>query len=127
MNVQKVVEELKRQYPDKEIIVNDPDTPTEIYCLVEPADWNPDKNKVIVVFDGKVKHPHGYRKQSYKVLKGILELTKEGKSYFLTENQILKEGIDDFHMAIGHEAWVEVTSEPAWFPGKELPFEDRTR
>ena len=126
MNVQKIIEELKKQYPEKEIIFNDDENPTEIYCLIEPAEWNPEINETIVVFDGKIKHPHGYRKQTYEILKGVLELTKEGKSHFLTEGQKLKEGIDDFHMAVGHDAWVKVTSEPAWSPGQELPFEDRT-
>jgi hypothetical protein len=126
MDVKKIVGELKKQYPGKNIIINDPDNPTEIICEVEPAEWNPDKNSVVVVFDGKIKHPHSYRKQTYEVLRGILELTKEGRSYFLTEGQKLTEGLDDFHLAKGNETWVKVTSEPAWAPGQEMPFEDRT-
>jgi hypothetical protein len=126
MNVKKVIKELMREYPDKEIIMNDSQDPSEIYCILEPAAWNPEENIIVVVFDGKITHPHGYRKQTYEVLKGVLELTKEGKTYFLTEGQTLKESLDDYHLAVGKEAWVKVTSEPAWSPGKELPIEDPT-
>lgn len=126
MNAKKILAELKKEYPGKNIIVNDPDDPTEIICEIEPAEWNPDKNSVVVVFEGKIKHPHGYRKQSYEVLKGILEITKEGKSYFLSEGEKLEEGFEEFHLAKGKETWVKVTSEPAWSPGQEMPFEDRT-
>lgn len=126
MDIAKIVDELKKEYPGKEIVLNDPNNPTEIYCLLEPADWNPDKNETIVVFDGKLKHPHGFRNQTYEVLKGLLELTKEGRTYFLSEGQTLNESLDDNHLAVGHDAWVKVTSEPAWSPGAELPIEDPT-
>jgi len=126
MNAKKVIKELEKQYPGKNIMVNDPENPTEIICEIEPAEWNPDRNSAVVVFDGKIKHPHGYRKQIYEVLRGILEITKGGKSYFLTEGQKLTEGMEDFHLAKGKETWVKVTSEPAWAPGQDMPFTDRT-
>ena len=116
MNVKKVIDELKKNYPGSNIIINDPVTPTEVICEVEPASWDPEKSVSIVVFDGKIKHPHGFTKEKYEVLKGVLEMTKEGKTFFLTEGQKIEINMDEFHMAKGKDTWVQVTSIPAWTP-----------
>ena len=127
MNSQEIIKELKRLYPERNIILNDPDNPTEIICEVEPASWNPEKSVSIVIFDGKIKHPHDFRKETYEVLKGVLEMTKEGKSFFLTEGEKLTIGQDEFHMAKGDDTWVKVTSEPAWSPQPPLPIDEGTK
>ena len=127
MNTKKVIAELKKQYSGSNVIVNDPDNPTEIICEVEPASWDPEKSVSIVVFDGKIKHPHDFRKETYEVLKGILEITKDGKSFFLTEGQKITISQDEFHMAKGKDTWVKVTSEPAWSPQAPLPIEEGTK
>src|SRR3989344_9359071 len=114
MNVQKVVEELKKQYPGKNIIINDPDNPTEIICELEPGSLNPDRSVTIAVLDGKIKHFHGLSKVTYEVLKGVLETTKGGKSFYLPEGEKIQLEPEEFHMASGKETWVKVTSEPAW-------------
>lgn len=116
MNVQKVIEELKRKYPGKNIVVNDPDNPTEIICEVEPASVNPEKSVAIAVLDGKVKHSHGMLTQVYEVLKGSLKITKGGKTHFLNSGQKIEIGPEEFHLAKGKETWVKVTSTPAWDP-----------
>ncbi len=116
MDAKKIVAELKKQYPGKNIIVNDEVNPTEIICELEPGSWDPEKSVSIVVFDGKIKHPHSFNKETYEVIKGILEMTKNGQSYFLSEGQQLTIDQDEIHMAKGHETWVKVTSIPAWSP-----------
>jgi len=116
MNVQKVVEQLKREYPGKKIILNDPENPTEIICEIEPASENPDKSIAIAVLDNTLKHYHELAKETYEVLKGVLELTKEGETHFLTEGQKMEIEPGEFHLARGKETWVKVTSVPAWVP-----------
>jgi mannose-6-phosphate isomerase-like protein (cupin superfamily) len=116
MNVQKVVEELKKEYPGKNIIINDPDNPTEIVCEVEPGSMNPDKSVAIAVMDENIMHYHRLAKETYEVLKGVLELTKGGKTYFLSPGEELVIEPEEYHIAKGKETWVKVTSEPAWTP-----------
>ena len=127
MNVQKVVEELKKQYPGKNIIINDPDNPTEIICELEPGSLNPDRSVTIAVLDGKIKHFHGLSKVTYEVLKGVLETTKGGKSFYLPEGEKIQLEPEEFHMASGKETWVKVTSEPAWTGVDSVPIEEGTK
>src|SRR3989344_4380210 len=121
MNAQKVVEELKNKYPGKNIIINDPDNPTEIICELEPSSVNPERSVAIAVMDENVKHYHRIAKETYEVIKGTLELTKAGKTYVLTEGQKLEIAPEEYHMAKGKETWVKVTSEPGWTPEDQLP------
>jgi mannose-6-phosphate isomerase-like protein (cupin superfamily) len=127
MNAQKIIEELKKKYPGKNIIINDPDNPTEIICEIEPASLNPERSVAVAVLDGKLKHFHGQSKVTYEVLKGILETTKGGKSFFLSEGQSIQLEPEEFHMANGKETWVKVTSEPAWTGEDSVPIEEETK
>ena len=124
MNVQKVVDELKREYPGKNIILNDSDNPTEIICEIEPANLNPDKSVAVAVLNSNIKHSHEVTTETYEVLKGNLELTKEGKTYFLSPGQKLKIEPGEYHIAKGHETWVKVTSVPAWNPEDQILVEE---
>ena len=127
MNVQKVFEELKRKYPGKNIIINDPDNPTEVICEIEPASLNPERSVSVAVLDGKIKHFHGLSKVTYEVLKGILEITKGGKTNFLSEGQKVMLESEEYHMAKGKETWVKVTSEPAWTGEDHVMIEEGTK
>ncbi len=127
MNTQKITEELKRLYPNKNITINDPVNPTEIICEVVPGSWDPERSVSVVIFDGKIKHPHSFQKETYEVLKGVLEMSKEGKTFFLSEGEKLTIDQDEFHIAKGNETWVKVTSEPAWTPEPALPMEEATK
>lgn len=126
MDAQKVVGELKRQYPRKNIIINDPDNPTEIICEIEPASLDPQRSVAIAVLDNTVKHYHRLAKETYEVIKGFLEITKGGKTYFLYPGEKLVIEPDEYHMAKGKETWVKVTSEPAWTPEDQIPVEEKT-
>lgn len=116
MNVQKVIEELKNQYPGKNIILNNPDNPTEIICELEPASENPERSVAIAVMDENMKHFHRMARETYEVIKGNLEMTKSGKTYFLSPGEKLVIEPEEYHIAKGKETWVKVTSEPAWTP-----------
>ena len=127
MNAQKVVNELKKKYPGKNIIINDPDNPTEIICEIEPSSLDPQRSVSIAVLDGKIKHFHRLAKVTYEVLKGILETSKGGKSFFLSEGQKIRLEPEEFHLASGKETWVKVTSEPAWTGEDSVPIEEGTK
>ncbi len=116
MDVQKVVSELKRKYPGKNIILNPQDNPTEIICEIEPGSLNPDKSVAIAVIDATIKHFHRLAVEEYEVIRGELEVTKEGKSYYLGPGEKIVLNPGEYHLARGKETWVKVTSEPAWTP-----------
>ena len=120
MDAQKVVAELQKQYPGKNIVLNIPEVPTEIICEIEPADWDPEKSVSVAVLDGKVKHSHDFTVIEYQVIKGILEITHLGKTYFLSEGQKIKIDDGEYHMASGKETWVKITSRPAWKPEEHI-------
>lgn len=126
MDAHKVIEELKKQYPGKNIIVNTPDNPTEIICEIEPSSWDPGKSVAIAVMDENMKHYHRVAKEVYEVLRGTLELTKGGKTYVLTEGQSLEIEPEEYHIAKGKETWVKITSEPGWTPEDHVMIEEGT-
>jgi mannose-6-phosphate isomerase-like protein (cupin superfamily) len=127
MNVQKVVKELREKYPGKNIILNPPENPTEIVCELEPATENPQKSVAVAILDNTFKHSHRIAKETYEVIKGTLELTRGGKTYFLSPGKKLVIEPGEYHMAKGRETWVKVTSEPAWTPEDQAPIVEETK
>lgn len=121
MNVQKVVEELTKKYPGKNIILNPPENPTEIVCEIEPASENPNRSVAIAILDTNIKHFHRRAKETYEVIKGTLELTKGGRTYLLSPGEKLVVEPGEYHLAKGCETWVKVTSVPAWTPDDQIP------
>jgi len=126
MNVQNVVEELKKQYPGKNIILNPPDEPTEIICEIESGSLNPDRSVAVAVIDTTIKHYHRLAVEEYEVIKGELEVTKEGKTYYLGPGEKITLNPEEYHLARGKETWVKVTSEPAWTPQDQIAVEEGT-
>ncbi len=113
MNTRKVVRELKRKYPRKNVVITDPENPTEVICETLPGK---DYSEAIVVIDEIRPHYHKALTETYEIMKG--ELT-----HFLGEKKrILKEGesvvipAGSVHWAEGDEVWFKVTSTPGWTP-----------
>lgn len=127
MDVPKVVDELKKKYPGKNIILNPPNDPREIVCEIEPASENREKSIAIAILDNNIKHFHRKAKETYEVIRGTLELTKDGKTYFLSPGEKLVIEPEKYHMAKGKETWVKVTSVPAWTPEDQIPIEEGTK
>jgi len=44
MNVKKIIKELQKKYPNKTIILDPPENPTEIICEIEPTTDHPDRS-----------------------------------------------------------------------------------
>lgn len=126
MDVKKVIEELKSKYPGKNIILNPPENPTEIVCEIEPARLNPEKSVAIAILDTNIKHFHRRSKETYEVIKGTLEITKGGKTYFLSPGEKLEIEPEEYHLAKGKETWVKVTSTPAWTPEDQFHIAEGT-
>jgi quercetin dioxygenase-like cupin family protein len=114
MNIQKIVDELKLEYPRKNIVINTPENPTEIVCEIESKDQNPEKSVAIAVLGNSIKHFHRMGKETYEVIKGNLEINKAGKTYYLSPGEKIVIEPGEYHTAKGSETWVRVTSEPAW-------------
>jgi mannose-6-phosphate isomerase-like protein (cupin superfamily) len=120
MNVQKVVNELTKLYPGKNIVINTPEAPTEIICEIQPGSFHPDKSVAVAVLDSNLKHYHRHAKEVYEVLKGNLKISKAEKMYLLKPGDKIQIDPGEYHMAEGHETWVRVTSTPAWTPEDQL-------
>lgn len=114
MNIPGVIEELKKKYPGKRILLNNRVNCTEILCEVEPSSIHPSYSEVIAVIDKTDTHYHDHSREVYKVIKGILSLVVDGRQYVLNEGQHLTIELGQVHQATGNETWVSVSSKPGW-------------
>jgi quercetin dioxygenase-like cupin family protein len=114
MNSKRVVEELRKRYPNKTIVLNPPENTTEILCEIEPTAKHPDHSVAIAVIDSSKLHHHKLTTETYEVIKGNLKLYVEGQLYELSPGQsfTIKPGLK--HYALGTETWIKVTSKPGW-------------
>jgi len=126
MDVKKVVEELKKRHPGKNIILNPPDAPAEIVCEIEPGSLHPERSVAVAVLDRSILHYHRRSRETYEVIKGSLELTKGGKTYILSPGDKLTIEPGEYHLAKGKETWVRVTSQPAWKLDDQMEVEEGT-
>ncbi len=109
MNVEKVIEKLKSEYPGKNIVQNFPENPTEIVCEIEP-----EKGVAVAVIDRSEPHHHTKTTESYRVISGMLTLYIDGSEKELEKGDEFEVYPGEVHFAIGDETWVEVTSTPPW-------------
>ena len=114
MNIPGVIEELKKKYPGKRILLNNRVNCTEILCEIEPSSTHPSYSEVIAVIDKTDNHYHDHSVEVYKVIKGILSLVVDGRQYVLNEGQHLTIELGQVHQATGNETWVKVSSKPGW-------------
>ncbi len=111
MNIQKIIDELKSKYPNKIVINNGLG---EIVCEIKPGSDDPNESIAIAIIDSTKPHYHKIITETYKVIKGKLDLyvdqnkisLKEGDTYVIEPNHV--------HYAKGDETWIECTSHPAW-------------
>lgn len=114
MNITDVIEELKKKYPGKKILLNNRQNCTEILCEVEPTLLHPSHSLAIAIIDKTTAHYHDTCEEIYKVIKGVLSISVADKKFVLNEGQslVIKPGL--VHEANGNETWVQVTSKPGW-------------
>ncbi|OGD53136.1 hypothetical protein A3J78_01010 [Candidatus Beckwithbacteria bacterium RBG_13_35_6] len=114
MNVKKVVKELQEKYPGKKIIKNNEKNPTEILCEIDPATKHPHYSLAVAVINKSRPHLHQKSKETYQVIKGILDLFVDGKKYKLSEGEKFIINPGQIHWANGNETWIECYSKPGW-------------
>jgi len=114
MNITNVIEELKKKYPGKHILLNNRQNCTEILCELEPTSAHPSYSEVLSVIDKTDAHFHDNTTETYKVVKGVLSLIVDGKKYVLNEGQSYTIETGQKHEALGDETWVKCVSKPGW-------------
>lgn len=114
MNIPGVIEELKKKYPGKNILLNNRQNCTAILCDIEPTSAHTSHSKAIVVIDQTDLHYHNSATETYKVIKGVLSLTVDGRKYVLNEGQTFTIEPGQVHQAFGNETWILESSKPGW-------------
>jgi mannose-6-phosphate isomerase-like protein (cupin superfamily) len=114
MNVKVAVEELKKKYPDKEILAINEGEYQEVICEYDPASVHPARSLAIVVAGKTKKHHHSRSTEIYGVLKGELALYINDKKQVLKENEktVIKPG--QIYWAEGNNTWFYTYSTPGW-------------
>jgi len=113
MNVQKVIRELEKRYPGKNVVITDPKNPTEIICEIEPGR---NKSVAVAVVDETRLHYHKKLTEIYEVVKGELTMYIEGFKHVVGEGETITIKPGTKHKAFGHETWINVYSTPGWTP-----------
>jgi len=114
MNIPGVIEELKKKYPGKQILLNNRQNCTEILCEVEPTADHPSYSEALSIIDKTDLHHHDMTREVYQVKKGVLSLVVDGRQFVLNEGQSYTIEPGQVHQATGNETWVKVSSRPGW-------------
>ena len=114
MNINGVIETLKKQYPGKKIILNSKENLTEILCETDSSSGHPEKSVAVSVIDRTEPHYHNETTEVYEVVKGQLTLIVDGKPQILNVGQSATIYPGQIHSATGDETWVKVISKPGW-------------
>ncbi|MFC1647189.1 cupin domain-containing protein [Patescibacteria group bacterium] len=114
MDIKIVTRKLKRHYPGCEIIITDPENPTEIICEIQPTVEHPKWSGIIAVIDRTRLHYHKMLTETYHVLDGKLSIYLNGKKQVLKKGDLVKIPPKTIHWSQGDETWVYVYSTPGW-------------
>ena len=114
MNVDKIVSDLKKKYPDQDIIIRKDDTSTEIIVEIEPSRDHPEKSLALAVVGISKLHYHKISTEIYEVLKGKLSLYIDGKKHILKQGEKITITSGQKHFAEGDEVWFLTRSTPGW-------------
>jgi len=114
MNSSKVVNQLKKAYPNKKIVVLPSVEPTEILCEVDPSSQHPEYSIAVCVVDTSAPHYHKKSTETYTILDGELDVFIDGVPHHMKKGESVVINPFSSHYAVGHETWVECRSEPGW-------------
>lgn len=123
MDIHKIVNELKTEYPEKNIIVNEPG---EIICEIEPTSEHAEFSIAVAVVDSIIPHYHNYSVEEYEIIKGTLEMQLDGHTIFLGEAESIRIDPGVVHTAKGSETWFRVISKPGWNTEDHILISDET-
>ncbi|MDP2860205.1 MAG: hypothetical protein Q8N98_00665 [bacterium] len=116
MNIKKVIAQLKRRYPSKNIVITDPKDPTEIICEIEPTEFHPTRSTAVAVVDKIRPHYHLKLTEVYEVIRGTLTIHLGGKMYIVHKNEKIEIKPNTIHWAEGDETCFFAHSRPGWIP-----------
>lgn len=114
MDAKKVVKELKVKYPDKKIVCDPEDYPTEIIVEIEPTSDHPKRSLALAVVGKSKPHYHKKSTEIYEAVFGKLTVYVEGKKYELKKGEKVKIKPGKVHCVVGEEAWFLTHSKPGW-------------
>ena len=114
MNQEKIIAELTAKYPEKHIIKNDEEEPTEILCEVKATEDHPTFSMAVAVIEKSIPHFHKHSTEEYTVIKGELVLHIGNQSIPLHPGETFIIPPGKIHWAEGNETWVSCFSQPGW-------------
>jgi len=114
MNSKKIIKELQNKYPDKEVILDPPENPTEIICELEPTSDHTERSIALAIVGISKRHYHKKSTEIYEAVKGILTVYKGGKKFVLHEGEKITIEPNIIHYVEGDEAWFLTYSKPGW-------------
>lgn len=114
MNTSKIIDEIKKKYPRKAIILDPQDNPTEIICEIDPTVDHPEKSVALAVVGKSKSHVHKKSTEIYEAMKGALTVYKNGNKFTLQEGEKMTIKPGEVHHVEGHETWFLTYSEPGW-------------
>lgn len=126
MNINKVINQFKRKYPGKKIIITDPKNPGEIICETEPTEDHPQWSEAIAVIDFTRLHYHRMLTETYEVLHGELDIVIQGKTHHMNTGASITIHPNTRHKAFGRGTWIRVSSKPGWTPEDHILVIDKT-
>ena len=74
MNSKKIVEEIKKKYPRKKVILDPEDNPAEIICEIDPTLNHPEKSTALAIVGRSKPHYHKKSTEVYETIKGVLTI-----------------------------------------------------
>ncbi len=114
MNIDKISKELKVKYPDKNVVFNPPNNPTEIIVEIKPTKDHPEKSLALAIVGKSKPHYHKKTTEIYEVARGELTLEIEGKRHILKKGEKITIKPNTVHSAEGDECWFLTHSKPGW-------------
>ncbi|OGH10177.1 MAG: hypothetical protein A2152_03785 [Candidatus Levybacteria bacterium RBG_16_35_6] len=113
MNAERIVNQLKQEFPGKNILQLPPDNPNEIICELEST---PEFSVAIAYIDQSVPHYHTKTREKYIIEQGRLILNEAGRETELREGDEYTVYPPIIHSARGKSTRVRVESKPGWIP-----------
>ncbi|PIZ64851.1 hypothetical protein COY15_04310 [Candidatus Roizmanbacteria bacterium CG_4_10_14_0_2_um_filter_39_12] len=114
MNTQKIIEKLHQLYPEKKVVLNPSENPTEIICELDPTSAHPEKSIALAIVGSSKPHYHQFSTEIYETQKGILTVYVSGKKRILQEGEKITIEPNCVHYVTGEDAWFLIYSEPGW-------------
>lgn len=114
MNTKKIIAELEKKYPGKNIIVDEDGGYSEIIVELEPAKDHPDHSLALAIVGKSKPHYHKISTEIYEITKGVLTLFVDGKKFVLKQGEKMTIKPGQVHFAAGEDVWFLTYSSPGW-------------